>query len=192
VDIAAWLRELGLERYAQVFQDSEIEPEILAELTEEDFKELGIPLGPRRKLMKVIAALSAEAPAPSDHPAAVGFPATPPIHAERRQLTVMFVDLVGSTVLAARLDPEDMGRVIRAYQDTCAEVVKRWGGHVAKYMGDGVLVYFGWPRAHEDDAERAVRAGLELVAAVGGLSLRPVRLSRRGSGSRPGWSWSAI
>ena len=97
MDIAAWLRELGLERYAQVFQDSEIEPEILAELTDEDFKELGIPLGPRRKLAKAIAALSAEAATPSDHPAAVGSPATPPPQAERRQLTVMFVDLVGST-----------------------------------------------------------------------------------------------
>jgi predicted ATPase/class 3 adenylate cyclase len=166
VDIAAWLRELGLERYAQVFQDSEIEPEILAELTDEDFKELGLPLGPRRKLAKAIAALSAEAATPSDHPAAVGFPATPPPQAERRQLTVMFVDLVGSTALAARLDPEDMSALIRAYQNCCAEVVERWGGHVAKYMGDGVLAYFGWPVAHEDEAERAVRAGLELVGAV--------------------------
>ena len=92
--------------------------------------------------------------------------------AERRQLTVMFVDLVGSTELAARLDPEDMGRVIRAYQDCCAEVVERYDGHVAKYMGDGVLAYFGWPQAHEDEAERAVRAGLELTAAVGGARRR--------------------
>ena len=162
VDIAAWLSELGLERYAQVFRDSEIEPEVLAELTDEDFKELGIPLGPRRKLAKAIAAFSPEAATPSDHLAIVGSPATPP-QAERRQLTVMFVDLVGSTALAARLDPEDMGAVIRAYQECCAEVVERWGGHVAKYMGDGVLAYFGWPRAHEDEAERAVRAGLALV-----------------------------
>jgi class 3 adenylate cyclase/tetratricopeptide (TPR) repeat protein len=165
VDIAAWLRELGLERYAQVFQDSEIEPEILAELTDEDFKELGIPLGPRRKLAKAIAALSTEAATPSGRAsAAMPFP-----QAERRQLTVMFVDLVGSTALAARLDPEDMARVIRAYQDNCTEVVEVWGGHVAKYMGDGVLAYFGWPQAHEDEAERAVRAGLAIIAALPGL-----------------------
>jgi predicted ATPase/class 3 adenylate cyclase len=169
VDIAAWLRELGLERYEQVFQDSEIEPEILAELTDEDFKELGIPLGPRRKLAKAIAALSAQAAAPSDHSAAVGSPATPSPQAERRQLTVMFVDLVGSTALAARLDPEDMGRVIRTYQDTCAEVIERWGGHVAKYMGDGLLAYFGWPQAHEDEAERAVRSGLAMIETLAAL-----------------------
>ena len=168
VDIAAWLSELGLERYAQVFRDSEIEPEVLAELTDEDFKELGIPLGPRRKLAKAIAAFSPEAATSSDHLAIVGSLATPP-QAERRQLTVMFVDLVGSTALSARLDPEDMGRVIRAYQQCCAEVVERWGGHVAKYMGDGVLAYFGWPQAHEDEAERAVRAGLAIVAALARL-----------------------
>jgi class 3 adenylate cyclase len=160
---------LGLERYAQLFQDSEIEPEILAELTDEDFKELGIPLGPRRKLTKAIAALSAEAATRSDHPAAVGSPATPPPQAERRQLTVMFVDLVGSTALAGRLDPEDMGQVIRSYQDACTKVLERWGGHVAKYMGDGVLAYFGWPQAHEDEAERAVRAGLEVADGVAKL-----------------------
>jgi class 3 adenylate cyclase/predicted ATPase len=169
VDIEAWLRELGLERYAQVFQDNEIEPEILGELTDEDFKELGIPLGPRRKLAKAIAALSAEAAAPSDHQAAVGSPPTPLPQAERRQLTVMFVDLVGSTALAARLDPEDMGAVMRAYHGACAATVERWSGHVAKYMGDGVLAYFGWPQAHEDEAERAIRAGLAIIDALAGL-----------------------
>jgi class 3 adenylate cyclase len=163
VDIAAWLRELGLERYAKAFQESEIEPEILAELTDEDLKELGIPLGPRRKLTKAITALSAT---PSDHPAPMAFRATPPPQAERRQLTVLFCDLVGSTELAARLDPEDMGRVIRAYQECCTEVIERWGGHVAKYMGDGLLAYFGYPQAHEDEAERALRAGLAISATV--------------------------
>ena len=168
MDIASWLRELGLERYERAFQQSEIEPEILAELTDADLKELGIPLGPRRKLAKAIAALSVET-APSGHPTPAVAPATPAPQAERRQLTVLFVDLVGSTALAARLDPEDMGAVMRAYHGACAETVERWGGHVAKYMGDGVLAYFGWPQAHEDDAERAVRAGLELVAAVSTL-----------------------
>jgi class 3 adenylate cyclase len=169
VEIAAWLRKLGLERYARALQDSEIEPEILAELTDDDFKELGIPLGPRRKLAKAIAALAAEAVSPSDHPAAVGSPPTPPPQAERRQLTVLFCDLVASTELSARLDPEDMGQVIRAYHGACTEVVERWGGHVAKYMGDGVLAYFGWPQAHEDEAERAVRAGLEMADGIAKL-----------------------
>ena len=104
----------------------------------------------------------------------------------------MFVDLVGSTELAARLDPEDMGTVIRAYQDCCAEVVKRWDGHVAKYMGDGVLAYFGWPQAHEDEAERAVRAGLAIIDAAGGTGNAGGRArSRPGSASPPAWSWSA-
>jgi class 3 adenylate cyclase/predicted ATPase len=168
VDIAAWLRELGLERYEQVFQDSEVEPEILAELTDQDLKELGIPLGPRRKLAKAIAALYAEHAAPPED-TIPPVSSTPVGQAERRQLTVMFVDLAGSTALSARLDPEDMGRVIRAYQNTCTEVIERWGGHVAKYMGDGVLAYFGWPQAHEDDAECAVRAGLELAGRIAEL-----------------------
>jgi class 3 adenylate cyclase len=169
VDIAAWLRELGLERYTQVFRGSEVEPDILAELTDEDSKELGIPLGPRRKLTKAIAALRGKPAAPPDD-AAPGMPSAPPVgQPEHRQLTLLFCDLVGSTELSARLDPEDMGAVVRAYQDCCAEVVRRWDGHVAKYMGDGVLAYFGYPRAHEDDAERAVRAGLDLTAAVASL-----------------------
>ena len=159
MDIAAWLRELGLERYAQVFQDSEIEPEILAELTDEDFKELGIPLGPRRKLAKAIAALSAQAAAPSRSPGSRRLPG----HAAPSSRTAAAdCDVRGSGGLdgargAAR--SRRHGRVIRTYQNCCAEVVERWGGHVAKYMGDGVLAYFGWPQAHEDEAERAVRAG---------------------------------
>ena len=105
---------------------------------------------------------------------------------------MLFCDLVGSTELSARLDPEDMGAVIRAYQDACTEVVERWGGHVAKYMGDGVLAYFGWPQAHEDDAERAVRAGLAIIAALAAAGdARGQSRSRRGSASRPAWSWSA-
>ena len=103
----------------------------------------------------------------------------------------MFCDLVGSTALSARLDPEDMGARDPGLSGRCAEVVGRWGGHVAKYMGDGVLAYFGWPQAHEDDAERAVRAGLELTDAVGRLNAPAAPRSRRGSASRPAWSWSA-
>ena len=104
----------------------------------------------------------------------------------------MFCDLVGSTELAARLDPEDMGAVIRAYQGCCAEVIERWGGHVAKYMGDGVLAYFGWPQAHEDEAERAVRAGLALGHCAGAAGRRQrASRSRPGLASPPAWSWSA-
>jgi class 3 adenylate cyclase/tetratricopeptide (TPR) repeat protein len=173
VDIAAWLRELGLERYEQAFQEGEIDREVLADLTDADLRELGIPVGPRRKLLKAISALAAGTEPPSAREAKRS-------EAERRQLTVMFVDLVGSTELAARLDPEDLRDVMRAYQAACAEVIGRFEGHVAKYLGDGVLAYFGWPRAHEDDAERAVRAGLALAEAVGGLAAQPeARLQAR-------------
>ena len=165
MDIAAWLRSLGLERYAPAFEANDIDSELLSKLTADDLIGLGVTsIGHRRKLLEAIAALMPQ-PAPTDLLAE----AASRRGAERRQLTVMFFDLVGSTALAARLDPEDMGRVIRAYQECCAEVVERWGGHVAKYMGDGVLAYFGWPQAHEDEAERAVRAGLELVEAVSAL-----------------------
>jgi class 3 adenylate cyclase/tetratricopeptide (TPR) repeat protein len=170
MDIAAWLRELGLERYEQAFRESDIAPAVLPELTDQDLKDLGVSLGHRRLLLKAIRGVADDqaghSPAESAHA-----PDTRPqpmlgSQAERRQLTVLFCDLVGSTELSARLDPEDMGAVMGAYQRATAAVVKRFEGHVAKYLGDGVLAYFGWPQAHEDDAERAVRAGLELVDAV--------------------------
>jgi class 3 adenylate cyclase len=164
VDIAAWLRELGLERYDPVFRDNEIDWEVLPELTEGDLEKLGLPLGPRKKLRKAIAGLSARTSGVSVQAPSSPTPVSP--EAERRQLTVMFADLVGSTALAARLDPEEMRDVIRAYQDAVAGAVARFGGHIAKFMGDGVLCYFGWPTAHEDAAERAVRAALAIVAAV--------------------------
>ena len=173
MDIGAWLRDLGLERYEEAFRESEIDAEILAKLTAEDLKDIGITVvGHRRKLLEAIAALAERASAPKGQPSTPAEPAPQPrpAEAERRQLTVMFVDLVGSTELSARLDPEDMGEVIRAYQERCGQVVSRWDGHVAKYMGDGVLAYFGWPQAHEDDAERGVRAGLDLAKEVGGLT----------------------
>jgi class 3 adenylate cyclase/predicted ATPase len=170
MDLGALLRDLGLERYEQTFRDNDIAPAVLPELTDQDLKDLGVSLGHRRLLLKAIAGLAAR---DADAALASAAEATPRADratgAERRQLTVLFCDLVGSTELAARLDPEDMGQVIRAYQGCCAELVERWGGHVAKYMGDGALAYFGWPRAHEDAAERAVRAGLELAASVAAL-----------------------
>jgi class 3 adenylate cyclase/predicted ATPase len=165
MDLSAWLRALGLERYAEAFAANDIDSEVLPKLTAEDLAALGVTsVGHRRKLLEAIAALCASPPAPA---AGLAPPVAARQQAERRQLTVLFCDLVGSTEFAARLDPEDMGRLMRAYQNTCAEVVERWDGHVAKYMGDGILAYFGWPQANEHGAERAVRAGLDLVAAVG-------------------------
>jgi class 3 adenylate cyclase len=166
VDVAHWLAERGLGHHAEAFAKHGIAADILHELTDADLKELGLNLGDRKRLLKAIAALAAGPTQDRITPAASIATAAAPREAERRQLTVMFVDLVGSTAMASRIDPEDMGRVIRAYQGCCAEMIERWRGHVAKYMGDGVLAYFGWPQAHEDDAERAVRAGLDLTDAI--------------------------
>ena len=165
--IADWLQKLGLGQYAQRFAENEIDISVLPHLTDQDLKDIGVPLGPRRKILAAITAETGTTNA-TPEPAASIEPKTQDT-AERRQVTVMFSDLVGSTALSARMDPEDLREVISAYQKCVAETVQRFGGFVAKYMGDGVLIYFGYPQAHEDDAERAVRAGLELVAAVGGL-----------------------
>jgi class 3 adenylate cyclase/tetratricopeptide (TPR) repeat protein len=167
MDIAEWLAGLGLEQYAQTFHDNAIEISVLPALTDMHLKELGLPLGHRLKLLQAIAALRNAAPPVASESEQATPPTAPP--AERRQLTVMFGDLVDSTALSARLDPEDLRAVIGAYHRVAAAVIERAGGFVAKYMGDGVLAYFGYPRADEHDAERAVRAGLALVAAVPGL-----------------------
>ena len=162
-DIPTWLRELGLERYEATFRDNEISAAVLADLTEQDLKKLGLPLGPRKLLLKAIATLG-RVPAPTtDQAAVIARTEAPSSAAERRQLTVMFVDLVGSTALSARLDPEDMRELMRGYQNTVAGEIARFEGHVAQFLGDGVLAYFGWPRAHEDEAERAVRAALAVT-----------------------------
>lgn len=171
MDIAAWLRSLGLERYEEAFRASEIDWEVLPEVSEADLERLGLPLGPRKKLLKAIAGLPKET-VPALAPPATTPPLAAP-EAERRQLTVMFCDLVGSTALSGRLDAEELGDVIRAYDACVSAVVSRFEGHVAKFMGDGVLAYFGWPRAHEDDAERAVRAALDVVRRVGSLRPQP-------------------
>ena len=175
MDPTEWLQSLGLERYAAAFRENEIDETVLPSLTAEDLKELGVgAIGHRRKLLDAIAALRTDA----KREMAAEVASTP--SGERRQVTVMFSDLVGSTALSARMDPEDLREVISAYQKCVAETVQRFGGFVAKYMGDGVLVYLGYPHAHEDDAERAVRAGLELVAAVSGLKTHAALQTRVG------------
>lgn len=172
MDVASWLRSLGLEQYEPAFRDNAIDSAVLPDLTVDDLKDLGIvTVGHRRKILTAIHLLSGGAALPAQ---TVEIPPTiQPLdlpQAELRQLTVMFCDLVGSTTLAARLDPEDMGDVLRAFQGAVAAAARRFEGHVAKLMGDGTLVYFGYPVAHEDDPERAVRAGLAIVEAVGGIS----------------------
>src|SRR6516225_5956118 len=171
MDVGGWLRGLGLEQYEAAFRKNEISEKVLPNLTAEDLKDMGVGMvGHRRMLLDAIAALRAPAGAPtplSDAPPTTDKAAKDT--AERRQVTVMFSDLVGSTALSARMDPEDLREVISAYQRCVADTVGRFGGFLAKYMGDGVLIYFGYPAAHEDDAERAIRAGLELIAAVTSL-----------------------
>jgi class 3 adenylate cyclase/predicted ATPase len=178
--IAEWLAKIGLERYAAVFADNDIDVTVLRYLTDADLEKIGVSLGHRRKLLAAIAELSPSAPV--SPPPALAEPKSQDA-AERRHVTVMFSDLVGSTALSARMDPEDLREVISAYQKSVAETVRRFGGYVAKYMGDGVLVYFGYPQAHEHDAERAVRAGLELVAAVSRLKTHASLQSRVGIAS---------
>src|SRR3984893_2645402 len=185
MDIAVWLRSLGLGKYEAAFRENEIDKTILPSLTAEDLKDLGVAaLGHRRKLLDAIAALrtSASGKAPSDDVATASTaPSAPPEdRAERRQVTVMFSVLVGSPALSTRMDPEDLREVISAYQKCVAETVRQCGGFVAKYMGDGVLIYFGYPQAHEHDAERAVRAGLELIAAVSDLKTQAALQTRVG------------
>jgi class 3 adenylate cyclase/tetratricopeptide (TPR) repeat protein len=163
--IAEWLASLGLSEYVQVFAENGIDPSVLPDLTDQDLKDLGILLGHRRKMLRAIAELGYSAVAISPVAAAP----VPGDDADRRQLTVMFCDLVDSTALSTRLDPEDLRKVIGAYYRGCADIVTTAGGFIAKYLGDGVLAYFGYPRAHEDDAERAVRVGLTLVRSIGKL-----------------------
>ena len=154
--IRDWLDALGLARYAETFEREEIEPEDVAELDDTELAALGLPLGPRKRILKAVVA-----------PAT----AVPPREAERRQITVMFCDLVGSTALSEKLDPEDLRTLMQSYQQAAGAVIEHYGGHVAQYLGDGLMTYFGWPQAHEDDAERAVRASLDIVEAVNAIDL---------------------
>src|SRR5215831_2648395 len=190
MDIAAWLRSLGFERYITAFRDNEINWAVLPKLTADDLRDIGVTaVGHRRVLLEAIAQLSATDASPDPIPPSAppgGSPLPhPPLprlvpgiigeakagaEAERRQLTIMFCDLVGSTPLSTRFDPEDLREIVGDYHRCITDTVGRFGGFVAKYMGDGVLVYFGYPQAHEDDAERAARAGLAVIDAVGQLA----------------------
>lgn len=171
-ELTEWLEQLGLARYATNFAENEVEFADLNELSDDDLREIGLPLGPRRRVLKALRN-------DVDNPVGVradgkdvsaGVP-TASTSAERRQLTVLFCDLVGSTKLSTLLDPEDYREVIRGYQDVCAGVVTRYDGYVAKFMGDGVLAYFGWPQGHENDAERAINAGLDLADAIKSIAV---------------------
>jgi predicted ATPase/class 3 adenylate cyclase len=167
-DIAEWLASIGLSEYVQRFADNAVDLSVIRDLTEQDLKDLGVLLGHRRKILRAIAELDGVAPAPIET-------ATEPVardEAERRHLTVMICDLVGSTALSARLDPEDMRAVIDAYHAACARITRTYDGFLAEFRGDGILAYFGYPLAHEDDAERTVRAGLDIIAAVARLETR--------------------
>src|SRR5215813_11838898 len=167
--IAEWLASIGLSEYAQRFADNGIDLSVIRDLTEQDLKDLGVLLGHRRRILRAIAELNGGvAPAPTET-------VTEPVardQAERRHLTVMICDLVGSTALSARLDPEDMRAVIDAYHAACARIMRTYDGFLAEFRGDGILAYFGYPLAHEDDAERTARAALDIIAAVARLETR--------------------
>ena len=184
--IAYWLEKLGMSEYTERFAVNRIDFSVLPDLTEQDLKDLGVVLGDRRKMLRAIADLKTEKSGPVVIAAALApVMPSPTDAAERRQLTVMFCDLVGSTALSSRLDPEDMREIIGVYHRSCTEQITKAGGFVAKYMGDGVLAYFGYPQAHEDDAERAVRAGLALIGALGQLCVSEPLQVRIGIGTGP-------
>jgi predicted ATPase/class 3 adenylate cyclase len=171
--VADWLEKLGLEQYAQRFAENDVSFAVLADITDRDLEELGVSLGHRRQMLRAIANLQAVSPTPVPLPPLAAAATSAPVlevASERRHVTVMFADLVGSTALSSRMDPEDLREVISAYQRCVAKTVRRFDGFPAQFLGDGVLIYFGYPRAHEDDAERAVLAGLELIGAVRTLS----------------------
>src|SRR5260221_14499615 len=190
-DLAEWLGTLGLGQYAQTFAKNNIEYSVLPDLTENDLKKLGFSsLGHRKKLLRAIEALTA-ARRPTGTTTAVSNVAVvlpslvQPREAEFRHITVMFSDLVGSTQLSEKLDPEDLQKLIDAYRGGCSTAIKRYGGEVARYFGDGVMAFFGWPRAHEDDAVRAIHAALEIVSGVTKISGPATLAFRRGVFSSP-------
>jgi len=186
VDVASWLRDLGLERYEAAFRENDVGPELLPTLTADDLKEIGVTsFGHRRNLLEAIAKLL-RSDAPSQQMVRSADDEWASIYTgERRQLTVMFCDLVGSTALGEKLDPEELRGLLHAYRTLCGEVIARYDGFVARYVGDGILTYFGWPTAHEDDAERAVRVALEIVPTVKRTSSTEALAVRMGIATGP-------
>ena len=169
-DLRSWLEDLGLGKCFEIFVANDVDFDLLLELDDSDLERLGISFGHRKRLLRAIAELKAAPSSAAPTLRRTRRQAASSSGPERRQLTVMFIDLVGSTALSGRLDPEEMGELLRAYQNAVASEIASFEGHVAKFMGDGVLAYFGWPRAHEDEAERSVRAGLAISKAVAALS----------------------
>jgi SAM domain (Sterile alpha motif)/Adenylate and Guanylate cyclase catalytic domain len=199
LNVRAWLEARGFGEYADSFEANEIDGEALLALTDEHLKELGVPLSRRARLLKAIEELSPASPGPGfapgrSHGAGGAGRTAAAAAAERRHLTVMFVDLVGSTALSNRLDPEDLRNVIRQYQDAVVGAITRYDGHVAQYLGDGMLAYFGFPMAHEDDAERGARAALATLRAVAAMAAPVSKISgcvsasRQASSSPATWS----
>src|ERR1700733_1797390 len=165
-DFKLWLQSVGLEKYGEVFASHDIDLTVIPDLTEQDLEKLGLSLGHRRKFIAAAAKLRAAAPAVASTPDQPS-PQTAPV--ERRQVTVVFIDLVGSTALGSKLYPEDLIRLLRQYREACVAVIGKYDGFIAQYLGAGILVYFGFPQAQEHAAERAVRAALEIVETVGQL-----------------------
>ena len=189
-EVRSWLEAIGLAQYADAFEANKIDLDLLGQVDDHILKDIGVSAaGDRLRIRNAIAKL-ATAPVGGANLKATTHETTA-ASAERRQLTVMFCDLVGSTALSARLDPEDLRGIITAYHRCCTELIERNGGFVAKYMGDGVLAYFGYPQAHEHDAERAVRAALNLVEAVPKLATNAGSPLQVRIGSRPASLWSA-
>ena len=177
-EVRKWLEAIGLTQYADAFEANDLDIDLLGQVDDQVLKDIGVSsAGHRLRIRNAIAKLGTQVKNESTHGPLTAAGET---SAERRQVTVMFSDLVGSTALSARMDPEDLREIISAYQKCVAETVARFRGYVAKYMGDGVLIYFGYPQAHEDDAERAVRAGLELVTAVSSLKTHTTLQTRVG------------
>ncbi|MFN0303482.1 MAG: adenylate/guanylate cyclase domain-containing protein, partial [Burkholderiales bacterium] len=168
---AGWLQEHGLLQYETAFRESDIDFSVVRQLSEADLRELGLSLGHRKKFLAAVAQLDTRTSGNDTDTQALS------TGAERRQLTVMFCDLVGSVALSEQLDPEELRALIQRFRGTCAAVITRYEGHIARYVGDGILTYFGWPQAHEDDAERAVRTALALVQAVKAINVRQQPLS---------------
>jgi hypothetical protein len=171
--LAGWLQEHGLDQYADVFAQSEIDLDVMPDLTEQDLEKLGLPLGARKRFMRAIRSPNASSPAaidssPSSSPSSSIVSVS---EGERRQLTVLFCDMVGFTELANRVDSEVLQRIIRSYEDACAVCITRYEGYVFQRLGDGIVAFFGYPLAHEGEAERAIHAGLEIVAALSKLDV---------------------